>query len=930
MINHTKSSLLMTTAMASLFVGVAWVNTAAAAEATVSPHKNALFYNSENQLTQDPASKGNVSYKQNGDQLEIQANGWSNAQWGAYLNINPNASTFVQAADINNSKFTNNKSKAAGGAMSLWHDGTSGKASQQDQVLNSYFGNNSAAQGGAAALLTVNAFNEGSEGKTLFDNDVFEGNHASSQGGALYVEHNDAAVKNSRFENNTSDDQGGAVYVKNQSSDNGTLTVDNTVFKNNHAKGMGGAILNTIGATGSDTSDGVIITNSLFEGNTSGAQGGAIMNSGTAGNSGDLHLTNTSFVNNTSYKGGGGAIYSSGDVSVKGGLFKGNVAQGSNGGAVFAAAGSDLKHKLTIDGAAFDGNQAIGETTGAGGAISTAVDTTIKDSTFTNNFATNNGGAVAIAKQGAKKLHFEGNNVFKNNATLEGKNDIDIGEGATAWLDKGASLTLDGGISGQGKLTLENGSILNVKDTTKIENLVDGYGAIQVVVTDNTMNNEENKDHQLKLVDKEGIFTSQGLTSNTASSSGVSTSYVENMFDPDANNLYRFEENPSSKVYGTKDATYTVSERSAGEVAGRLGVTEAEATTLLAVSSSKTGSGRADFDDMQDTLRHQAQYGKNSALLSRAADALVADAAPVVRVRETALQNTLFDTATDALDNSFTNAAVAKEGNLIDQVKVWVKGLFNYADKDGTSKSHGFDVNTYGVAFGIDKTIGDGKIGLGYAYSESDIDGYTRDTDVDTHSLFLYGKYKPADWYVNAVASYSFSNYKEKKSVLGYGAKAKYDVDTFGLQSMIGYDLNTHGFGITPEAGLRYMHIAKDGYTDDLGTTAQDKDSNVLTGVAGVKVTKNFAAAKGINIRPEVRGALTYDLTSDSNNTAVSLANGAAIRVNGEELNRFGVELGAKVAADICTNWEVAAGYEARIRKDYVDHTGLLSVKYKF
>ena len=83
MINHTKSSLLMTTAMASLFVGVAWVNTAAAAEATVSPH-NALFYNSDQELTQDPASKGNVSYKQNGDQLEIQANGWSNVQWGAY------------------------------------------------------------------------------------------------------------------------------------------------------------------------------------------------------------------------------------------------------------------------------------------------------------------------------------------------------------------------------------------------------------------------------------------------------------------------------------------------------------------------------------------------------------------------------------------------------------------------------------------------------------------------------------------------------------------------------------------------------------------------------------------------------------------------------------------------------------------------------
>lgn len=85
-----------------------------------------------------------------------------------------------------------------------------------------------------------------------------------------------------------------------------------------------------------------------------------------------------------------------------------------------------------------------------------------------------------------------------------------------------------------------------------------------------------------------------------------------------------------------------------------------------------------------------------------------------------------------------------------------------------------------------------------------------------------------------------------------------------------------------------------------------------------------------MNLRPEARLAMTYDLMNDDNNSVVTLANGSAYSVNGEALDRFGIEFGAGLTADVNDNVELSVGYEGKFREDYQDHTGLFNAKYKF
>lgn len=733
---------------------------------------------------------------------------------------------------------------------------------------NQAIGSNDSGFGGAISSAATNA--------TVKDA-TFENNQASVAGGAINAtEKGSMTVTNGTFTGNSSNN-GGAVYNK------GTLTVDGGSFTNNSSTGVGGAVTNSGGT--------LTVKEATFEGNRAATTGGAIY---TNGSGKEVKIEDSSFTNNE-------AGYSE----------NGEESGQHNGGAIFAGQGTTLDVKKVT----FEGNKASGD----GGAVAADNTSTFEDVTFANNTAGGNGGALSITGTSSDKVTFKGNVAFENNTAADGvQNDIHFGaDNGSILVDTNATLSLDGGIScangscSTAKVEMGQNSTLNVYDDTKVATKVAGAnGSGSSATNDFDINVKLNAG--TNSFDLANIFTQEGNASDL----------TDNVVT-DNNNLFT--------ITNEEGTVFAVQERSAAEVASNLGVSGAEAETVLGVMRAKTDN--PNFAKVQKALGDLAQSETvDSNVISRAADALGADAAPVVRTRETMLTNTIFEAANDAMDDNISAMiAQSQTHTLIDKVKFWVKGLFNYADKHDTAKAHGFDIDTYGVAMGIDKEVGAGKVGLGYAYNKSDIDGYTRKTDAKTNSLFLYGKYNPADWYVKGVASYNWSNYKEKKTVLGENADSKYDVNTLALEGLYGYNLHVaNGLDVTPEAGLRYIHAKQDASTNALGVRVNARNLDVLTAVAGVKVAKNFTISNGINIRPEARAALTYDLTTNDDDSIVSIPGGATYVVNGEKLERVGYELGAKVATDITSRFEIAAGYEARIRKDYVDHTGMLSAKYKF
>ncbi len=282
---------------------------------------------------------------------------------------------------------------------------------------------------------------------------VFKNNTASntantdtSGGGAIYFFANKsggnvhADIVNSEFTDNTSNKAadpgarlgyGGAIFFRANAPTDGVLNITGTTaFSNNTAGASGGALyINsnnlTVNITNADFSEncayGAVINNEItVKSDNNMLTGGGAISYWNGAEGGSINISDATFNGNSGSSGGALFIRAFTNTTIKDSVFKNNLA--IHGGAmVYAQYGSSLN----IQNVLFDSNKAAGTITandgtlqdtaqdaeinlyGAGGAISLTggynhtnnkLHVYVVDSTFVNNAAQMNGGAVAVAE----------------------------------------------------------------------------------------------------------------------------------------------------------------------------------------------------------------------------------------------------------------------------------------------------------------------------------------------------------------------------------------------------------------------------------------------------------------------------------------------------------------------------------------------------
>lgn len=660
----------------------------------------------------------------------------------------------------------------------------------------------------------------------------------------------------------------------------------------------------------------------------------------TINNSSKLSLTNIKLQNSaTSY--GAMLLISTAEATLSG-QFLNNSSTGSNSGGVVTvnAAGGVLNVDADVA-TKFSGNT----TNGASNAIynlgTVNLKSTSADIVFDDKITGSNG---TINVSGSNNVYFN-ETVTGNKINLSGGNLILAGNGnfdsSTVFSASGGTLQVkkSGTVNIQ-SATFANGSTLDIGENKVTMNSVrfnsgstlalainslSSYGSLTAnswsvisgakllaTLAQNVVNDGESKEFAL--------LDGNVSVENTAN---FAASLTEN------NNMYKFvaSETEAGKFIISKEKT-------GGDVSDENGGSTTNSSAAEAwVDSGKPFPAGSASADLAEKLHQLAQTSKNGEF-NDALTALAPELAPVVRTVSMEIVNQVFSAVSARMTSGgiYEPAEGLSAGDgLFDQVATWVQVLTNKSKLDDTAKAYGFDVDTNGVAMGIEKQFDARyKAGVGYAYSNSDIDAFMRDTNVEAHTFFAYGEYKPSRWFVNGIAAYTFADYDENKNVAGGNYRAKYDVESLGLQVMAGYDALIKGVNVTPEAGFRYYRFDRNSYTDAAGQSVSSKKMDVLTAVLGTKVSKDFVTCGGTHWKPEARLALTYDIVSDKDNALVGLQNGASYFVEGERLKRFGVETGAGIVIDVNDKLETRVGYEGKFRDNYTDHSGVLNLKYKF
>ena len=585
---------------------------------------------------------------------------------------------------------------------------------------------------------------------------------------------------------------------------------------------------------------------------------------------------------------------------------------------------------ISGNGHTIDGNNNKGMTIASGQTVSLN-DVTVKG--FDGAFAENNG-TMNIAASEGKELNLDSGISGSGDINAQGKGKLNINSNIAAneMTVSGVELNLK---SGSELENVENfvagGGVLNVGDqTVSLKNATFNDGSTVAINIKSDGNGLLKADSltvnggQLKATLGQGIVE-DGSKTVTLLESG--TEFTNNFADVMENNMYIFEK-------ADKAGDYIISlAKTAAEVSKENGGTQnntGEAKAWVDGNKFEQGSVSADVADKLADLAQNDAKGFNEAL-----SALAPGDTPEVRTNSVNHNTEMFRAVVSHLDDVSKKSQYGlSSGDAVDGVSVWAKAFGNHAKVDDTSKAYGFKSDGYGATLGIEKQLNNAfKVGLGYSYFYNDVDGFMRDSDVNTHTGFVYGEYRQNDWHTNAIASYGYSKYDENKHVAGDVYKAKYDVDNIGAQVMTGYNASVAKVDVTPETGLRYNNIHRDNYVDSAGQAVKAETMDVMTAVAGLKVGKDLVSCFGLHEvywRPEARLAATYDFISDKENAVVSLSNGSGYVVKGQRLNRFGIEAGADVTFYLSPDVESSVGYEGKFRKDYQDHTGYVSAKYKF
>ncbi len=323
-------------------------------------------------------------------------------------------------AYINAGTISDNSTSYAGGA--IYMVGAShaqmyiGNNTSDDEVYNVIFQNNSTNSMGGAIYAGVWC------NTMIYGSTKFEGNHASGRGGAVSSNGFFEIKSNTLFKDNYSSNKGGALsifYDENSELSRRECALTGVSFTNNRGTG-GGAVY----ANGADVD---ITSCSFINNNASSNHGGAIYIDPTDGGIGaDIDFSDCSFTSNVANTEAGAIFIDSRcDVAISGSTFSSNVCS-TNGGAISAHG----VNSLNIDDSTFDGNNSA-----SGGAlylsvrtitnnnVSTVYDSTctVYNSTFENNLATTNGGAVYMFtnQDGHKTAIFTNCEFNSNRAYLE-------------------------------------------------------------------------------------------------------------------------------------------------------------------------------------------------------------------------------------------------------------------------------------------------------------------------------------------------------------------------------------------------------------------------------------------------------------------------------------------------------------------------------
>ncbi|MFT5721185.1 MAG: outer membrane autotransporter protein [Motiliproteus sp.] len=400
-----------------------------------------------------------------------------------------------------------------------------------------------------------------------------------------------------------------------------------------------------------------------------------------------------------------------------------------------------------------------------------------------------------------------------------------------------------------------------------------------------------------------------------------------------------------------------------------------EATTFTVIDNSALLNFSALIDLDADTVALQAEKGQTIVEAIRVAGkpstqgaAAVFDTAPSGLAAATAELNLLateqevanaVETTVPGITGGvaqltgFTSAAVtrvvasrqasarglASGDGFLTERHLWFKPFGSWTDQDERQGVTGYDINSYGLAFGADGDISSmWHVGFALAYInsavESNLSAGRHDIAMDTYEAKVYATASLDEvTAVNLQAGVGTSAYDSRRLVYtGDVAAAKYDSWNAQLSAALERSFQSgEKTLLTPYVHADYSYVDVESYTETGAgalnlNVAADNAASLIFG-AGVKT--NHAVSDELVLMADA--GVGYDVLTESSNLTSSFTGGGAnFTTAGIKPDEWVYNASVGAAYNLENGTEVSANYTLNAREDYTDQAVSVNVRTLF
>ncbi|CAN7661093.1 autotransporter domain-containing protein [Bosea sp. LjRoot9] len=274
-----------------------------------------------------------------------------------------------------------------------------------------------------------------------------------------------------------------------------------------------------------------------------------------------------------------------------------------------------------------------------------------------------------------------------------------------------------------------------------------------------------------------------------------------------------------------------------------------------------------------------------------------------------------------------------------DRFAVWGQGYGSWGHSDSNGNAAKLTRSTGGALIGADAAVFDAmRFGVIAGYSRSNFDVNARRSSGESDNYHL-GLYAGGQWGVLGLrtgASYSWHDIETRRTIAfsGFGdnPRAGYNAGTAQAFGELGYRIDLGKTAFEPFAGLAYVNLHTDGFSETGGAaalSARSGDTGIGYATLGLRASSSFAL-QGLDLT--LRGGLAWRhaLGEVSPSARLAFASASAFTVAGIPIARDAALVEAGLDLAIGPSASLGLSYTGQLAQDTQDHAfkGVLAVRF--